>query len=165
MNATLSAAIAEGLATLTPAALPTGDLGYGSDLSCASDLTETMESVDPTSTRGIGEAIVRRWDCPRGGLPADNGKDSLDYGEDLRGYCNRGVTVDDVRAIASKLKSEAMKDDRVFAILVTVTPSISRAITTLRVVARVTPYASGPFTLILTATSMRIVIEAIGAAT
>jgi hypothetical protein len=83
-------------------------LGYGTDLSCITDVTPTVDEVDPRSPTAIGEAVLRRLITPRRGVVDDEG-----YGFDLRGYCNRGVTESDVRSIAARARAEAKKDDRV----------------------------------------------------
>jgi hypothetical protein len=92
-------ALAAGLAEVTHEVdAPTGPLGYGTDISCTLDLHERMDEVDPMSTRGIAEAIVRRLDTPRGALI-----DDADYGLDLKGYANRGVTRDELGHVARRL--------------------------------------------------------------
>lgn len=132
---------------------PLAPFGYGSDLSCAGDLTPTMESVDPFSTRAIAESILRELDTPRGGLV-----DDPDYGLDLRGAVNRGMTAADVRSLAERVRTVAEKDDRVSRASVTVSPSPTG--TTLRVEIRVTPVgALNPFRLTLAATSADVLIE------
>jgi len=83
-------------------------LGYGTDLSCVLDVTPDLDEVDPMSTVAIGEAIVRRFITPRGGVVDDQS-----YGLDLRGYCNRGVTNEQIVRLQSQCRVEALKDDRV----------------------------------------------------
>lgn len=155
-------AIADGLAALTRLrADPVPPLGYGADVSLAADVDPTMALVDPMSARGIAEAIVRRWDCPRGALPPD-GKDAQDYGLDLRSWCNRGMRAQDIRALESRLEIEALKDDRIKAIDVTVTVTQRGALIDLAVAARVTAVDSAnTFTLVLVATSADIIVKAI----
>lgn len=109
---------------------PTGALGYGTDLACVTDVTPDLEEVDPFSVRAIGEALIRRFTTPRGTLP-----DDPDYGLDLRSYCNRGVTATQLRELASQLRGEAGKDDRVDDAAITVTAEGS----SLTVAARITP--------------------------
>ena len=108
---------------------PTGALGYGTDLSCVNDLTPTLDEVDPNSVRAVGEALVRRFTTPRGKLP-----DALDYGLDIRGYCNRGLTVAQLRELASQMRAEARKDDCVDDATVTVTSAGATLNIALRVV-------------------------------
>jgi hypothetical protein len=159
--------IAAGLAALTTqTATPQAPFGYGSDISVAGDVDPALAMVDPFSTLGIGQAIVRRWDCARGALPPD-GKDAQDYGIDLRGYCNAGITERDMRSLKRRLEDEALKDDRIQAIDAIVSATMSGARVTLSVSATVTPVDArlGTFSLILAATSADVVIIAIGGAT
>lgn len=148
-------AIAAELALLVAVtATPVAPFGYGSDLSCTSDLTETMDEVDGLTTLALAQALVRRLDCPRGAVGDDD-----DYGMDLRAMCNQGVAASDVRELASKVRSEIEKDDRVERCGVTVTPSSTG--TDLRVelaVSAVDP-AIGVFKLTLAVTSAAVLIE------
>lgn len=147
--------IAEGIAELTRVAeAPAAPWGYGSDLSCTSDLTETMEEVDGLSIVALSQAILRRLDCPRGALP-----DDADYGLSLPSYCNRGVTAADVRALAGQIGSEVTKDDRVDRAVVVVTPSPTGS--SLSVKLTITPVDPrvGGFSLTLAATSAAVIIE------
>jgi hypothetical protein len=100
---------------ITDRVAPT-NLGYGTDLSCITDVTPSVDEVDPRSPVAIGEAVLRRLITPRRGVADDEG-----YGFDLRGYCNRGVTETDVRSIAARARSECKKDDRVSDADVTMT--------------------------------------------
>lgn len=111
MNPTFEAAYAAELATMTRVVdAPTGELGYGTDLSCVTDVDAALAEVDPQSPRAVAEAIIRRFITPRGGLIDDD-----DYGQDVRGHLNRGMTYRDLRALSGALQSEAQKDDRVLA--------------------------------------------------
>lgn len=139
-------------------ATPLAPLGYGADLSCASDLTEQMASVDPLTRLAVAEAIARRLTTPRGGV-----LDDPDYGLDLRAMCNRGMADDDVRTLAARVRSEVEKDDRVDAAAVVVTPSSD--VSTLTIAIRVTPYDGriGTFSLTLAVTSSSALIKEIAA--
>jgi hypothetical protein len=117
------------LVRLVPA--PTGELGYGRDLSCLTDVTEALEEVDPASYAGIGQALFRRLITPRGALP-----DDPDYGFDVQGALNRGTTTAELRALEVQIRLETLKDDRVEDALVTVTiPALNE----LRILIMVTP--------------------------
>jgi hypothetical protein len=87
---------------------PQTPFAYGRDLSCTSDVTARFTEVDGTTALAIAESTIRRWTCPRGGLP-----DDPNYGIDVRGMLNRGVTTAELQTLASELEGEAMKDDRV----------------------------------------------------
>ena len=155
MNDTLATAIAAGLADLTRLRdAPTDPLGYGTDLACITDIDPRMASV--SSTAALFQALVRRLDCPRGGLVDDR-----DYGFDLRGAMNRGLTRANLVGISSAVRAELEKDDRVES--VSVTSTISSDGTELTVTARVRPYdeSAGPFTLIVGVTSGAALLEAI----
>ncbi len=138
---------------------PSAPFGYGTDLSCTSDLSEGLLEVDPFSTRALAEALMRRLDTPRGALVGDP-----NYGYDLRAALNRGVTEQDVRAIAANVRAEIEKDDRVDFAAVTVTPSADGS--TLRVQLVITPVdpSIGGFTLTLAVTSAELLIEELRAA-
>lgn len=159
--------IADGLASLSRVtAAPTGALGFGVDLSCELDLDPTMATVDPFSVDAVAQAIVRRWDTPRGSLPVD-GRDAGDYGLSLREHLNRGTTDRDLRAMETRLATEAAKDDRIAAIKVGVVATYSGSIVSLRVTATVRPVDPrvGGFRLVLSVTSSAVVITAIEGAT
>lgn len=87
---------------------PTPPLNYGNDLSCVTDLHDDLREVDPDSPEGIGEAVLRRWTCPRG-----QNADDPDYGRDVRAMLNRGMTQTDLLAEAGLLRAEAEKEDAV----------------------------------------------------
>jgi len=155
-------AIAAEVAKLTRVVdAPTGPLGYGTDLSCAEDLTDSMEEVSGLDARVRGEAIVRRLTTPRSTLPDVRGTDLRDwnYGIDLRSYLNRGVTADEIRGLASNIRSEVTKDDRVSGVTVTVTPSPNGS--SLAIDLLVTPRdpSIGAFTLVLAVTSASVLLE------
>ena len=109
MNTLVQASLTEQIAALEQLVdAPVAPLGYGTDLSCVTDLAEDLAEVDQASTRAIAQALVRRLITPRGGLP-----DDPDYGFYLRGLLNRGVTLADLRAVSGQARSEVRKDDRV----------------------------------------------------
>ena len=153
-NAVRSVIAAE-LALLTRVVdVPTGPLGYGTDISCTDDLDARMDEVDPMSVEGLAEALVRRLDCPRGQLP-----DDADYGEDVRGHLNRPMTDDEIRSLAGRIHNELMKDDRVESVAVVVTPSstgssLSIAIAVVPVDARL-----GNFRLVVAVTDAGVLLE------
>jgi hypothetical protein len=134
--------------------VPVAPLGYGTDISCTSDLSARMDEVDPFSVVGLSEAIVRRLDCPRGALP-----DDADYGMDLRGMLNRGTTADEIRSLAGRIRSEIQKDDRIESAAVTVTPSSTGS--SLRVSLVITPVDArlGGFRLVVAVTDAALLLE------
>lgn len=157
MNSPVRDAIAAELAELTQEQpYPVAPFGWGRDLNCASDLLETMGEVDPFSTLALGQAIVRRLDCPRGALP-----DDLDYGIDLRAYLNRGTAAAEIAQLATRIRTEITKDDRIDSAVVTVTPSPSGS--SLGVAIRVTPVDAqiGGFSMTLAVTSAEVLVQEI----
>lgn len=157
MSVEVKAKIAEELALLTQLApFPSGDLGYGSDISCDFDVDPFVTEVDPFSTLGVAESLVRRLDCPRGENP-----DDPNYGIGLRQMLNVGVTDQTIRQLAGQIRAELFKDDRVNDLTVVVTPS--NAAKNLRVEIRVIPVgtAGGPFRLTLDASDSVILLEEI----
>lgn len=135
---------------------PSGELGYGTDLSCVSDLAEDLAEVDPFSTRAIGEAALRRLTTARGTLP-----DDPDYGLDVRSYANRGVALQELRDLAGLTQAELLKDDRLVDAAVTVTQPGQGE---LSVDVMLTPADArlAPFALIFAVSGGLIVVEAIG---
>jgi phage baseplate assembly protein W len=87
---------------------PTGDLGYGSDLSCTDDLSEDWSELDGSDVRLVAEAALRRLTTARGTL-----LDDPDYGLDLRSFLHRGQTPADLLAMRGAVRSELLKDDRI----------------------------------------------------
>jgi hypothetical protein len=154
---TVTDAIASELALLTrEVATPIAPFGYGSDLSCADDLTETMDEVPGLSPLALAQSIVRRLDCPRGAL-----RDDGNYGIDLRSYCNRGVTDAEIRQLAADIQNELTKDDRIDLVGAEVAPSSTG--TELRVALAVTPIDPrlGPFSMTLAVTSGALLLQEI----
>lgn len=155
MNAVVADAIAEELALLTrEVATPVAPFGYGADISCTTDLEESMPDVDDPKTI-LAQALVRRLDCPRGALP-----DDPDYGIDLRSALNRGLTQAEVRSIEGSIRSELTKDDRVDTVGVTVTPSPTGE--SLAIALQVRPRdatVGGPFALVLALTDGGLLVE------
>jgi hypothetical protein len=159
MNPTVTAAfeaqVAELAASGRVAAIPQPPLLWGSDVSCVTDADAEYSELPANSPLIIAQAIVRRFLTPRGGL-----LDDADYGLDLRGYCNRGVTQQDLRTLQSRCVAEVNKDDRVSS--ATVGTSTTSA-NSLSVSVRITPAdpAFNPFTLVLAVDSETILLELI----
>lgn len=140
--------------------VPVAPLGYGTDISCTDDLDARMDEVDPMSVEGLAEALVRRLDCPRGGLPHDaDFADDADYGEDVRGMLNRPTTDDEIRSLAGRIRNELTKDDRVETIHAVVTPSSTGS--SLSIALEVTPVDArlGNFRLVVAVTDAGALLE------
>jgi hypothetical protein len=157
MNAVVSDAIAAELALLTQLVpTPVAPFGFGVDTDGVLDVTDTLDEVPANSPVGISQALARRYQTPRGTLPTD-----LTYGRDVRAYINRGMTLADVREIEGELRGEALKDDRIDEVQVTVTLV---GLSELRINVLVTPadpVTGGPFSLTLAATPSSVLVEAI----
>ena len=149
-------AIAASIAGLTRVnATPAEPYGYGSDISCDSDVDAGMAELPGDSTLLLAQAIARRLDTPRGSLPDDPG-----YGISLRSMLNVGTTTTSIAGIAGRIRGEIVKDDRVATATVSVTPGT--ALDSLTVVIRVTPADVGEtFTMTLAVTSSATLLEAI----
>jgi len=159
-NTIVDAAVMADLATLAREVEPTlAPLGFGTELSCVTDVTPDWAETDPNSPEGIVEATIRRWTTPRGALI-----DDPNYGYDLRAYCNRGVSSAELRTLALALEAEASKDDRVDAIDVTLTTTrTARMLDTLALAAMITPADATlvPFTFTFSVTNAGVLLETI----
>lgn len=143
------------IATLAPVVpTPTAPFAYGVDVSCTTTIADDWGEVDATSTLAIGEALVRRLITPNGTL-----WDDPDYGEDVRGYLNRATTERELRDLASKVRNECAKDDRVESCTV----SVTLAGTALSIAVRIAPVDAtlGTFTLTLALTDAGLLLEEI----
>jgi hypothetical protein len=157
VNATVQAVIDAELALLEQTVTtPEPPYGYGSDLSCDSDLREDMGEVDGMSLLALSQAILRRLDCPRGALP-----DDPNYGVSLRSYLNRGSTADELRALAGQVRAEIEKDDRVTSASVIVTPSSTGDSLSIDLAIAPVDARIGGFSLTLAVTPLEILLEEI----
>jgi hypothetical protein len=140
--------------------LPTGALGYGLDLSCVSDISPTLEETDPNSVQGISESLLRRLQTPRGALAQID--DDSNYGFDVIGLLNNGVTAHDLRGMEAQIKAECLKDDRVADLTVTVTFAFGTGVldVSLRITA-VDPQL-GTFSLIFAVDGAEILVKQVG---
>lgn len=157
MNPTYATGFAAKLATLTRIVDVPGNqpLGYGIDLACVSDLTPTMDEVDPMTERAIGEAQARRLQTARGQLVYDQ-----NYGTDVRGMLNRGYTDADLATLDTQIQNELAKDDRITNCEVTIDFTDRE---TLRVVVISTHALSNqPFALTFWVTDGGVLIEQLG---
>lgn len=157
MSETIKSAIASEIAKLTQVvSFPEAPFGYGTDISCATDLEDDVRDVDGRTTLALAQAVYRRLTCPRGALP-----DDPDYGIDLPGYANRGTTAAEVRSLAGQIRAELGKDDRIENTIVTVRPDNNAR--TLRIEIAIAPYDPElePFSLTLNASDAGVLIEEI----
>ncbi len=135
---------------------PLAPFGYGQDLDCETDITEELLEVDPSSKRGLGQALVRRLSCPRGRLP-----DDPDYGFDVRGRLNNGTELSVIRDLAGQIKSEIMKDDRIEGADVTTAYSAPTNTLNVRIWVSAVDSALGQFALTLAVTDGAVLLQEI----
>ncbi|MCH9838256.1 hypothetical protein K0U83_21515 [bacterium] len=160
MNATLASAIATGLASLTRVVdAPVAPFGFGSDLSCSSDLSATCAELDGDDPQVVIEAIARSLQCPTGGLVDDKS-----YGFDLVGMLNRGVTTHLIREVGGRVKAMTLTDDRVDSCAVKVTPSSDGKTLTVEIRGVLADQNKTAFSLVLACTSSEILINEMRAA-
>jgi hypothetical protein len=158
MSSTLDLINAD-IATLTTLVVPPAtdaQLGWGVDLSCVSDCADSFAEIDPNSPIGIAEAAIRRLTTPRGAM-----QDDPDYGLYLSGYCNNGVSVQQLQDLNGMIVNELRKDDRIDDVGVTVAQSDD--FKELSVTLTITPAdpTQAQFTLVLSVTSGDVLLVTI----
>lgn len=94
------------LQRIVPLQLP--PYGYGTDLSCTSDLTPDMAETDPNSLQGLAEMLVRWLTTDRGSVA-----DAPERGFNIRRLIGKGMTPDDIRSAQAQICNEATEDDRI----------------------------------------------------
>jgi phage baseplate assembly protein W len=132
---------------------PEGNLGYGVDVVCRTDVTPRLDELDPFSVAGIGQALLHRLSTPRGKLPDDR-----DYGRDLQQYLSQPTDAVALRRYAGEISAECAKDDRVADADVTLTMSDAKNMRVQIVVEPRDPELS-EFTLILAVTNGQTLLE------
>lgn len=136
---------------------PTGALGYGTDLSCTSDLTETMDEVDPLSPVAIQQSLIRRLTTRRGRLP-----DDPSYGLDIRGFLNHGTPASEFIAIEGQIRQEVLKDDRVSSAVVAAAYAAQTKTLTIKLSFVPVDSRATFFTLTFAITTLSVVVEELG---
>lgn len=151
MSEIVLSAIQDEIATLSRIVdVPSGPLGYGKELACVTDITETLDEVDPFSEQGIWEAAIRRITTNRGELPDGGDPEDREYGRNVRRLLHRGLTPAEIRDEAGQLQAEIAKDDRVAAVEVTLAQESRSSI---RLQITITPHPPGlPFSRIVVVT-------------
>ena len=150
-------ALAAELAELTAAGrvvtVPEGQLYWGSDLSCVTDCDESFSELPAENNALIvAQSGARRLITPRGAV-----LDAPDEGLDLRSYCNRGVTEQELRALQTRVIAELLKDERVTDAEVDITYAASA----LTVNARLIPAdpTLSPFRFVFAVDSASVLLE------
>lgn len=141
---------ASSAAERSPRAAP-ANVGFGSDLSCVSDLDPYMVEVAEDDETGVSQALARRFQTGRGRLI-----DEPDYGLDLRQFARKGVRRIDPVAIAGMIRAEASKDDRVASVDVVVTENSDGR---LEASLNGATYAAGPFSLTMVVTDAEVILR------
>ena len=150
---------------------PTGTLGFGTDLSVAPvnlasgvpdpsltiDFTHDFAEVDPNSPVAVAQAVYRRLTTNRNILKTLN--DSPDYGIDIVGFLQKGLTPKEIQSISGKVKSELLKDDRIDPSTLEVSVTTPDA-QTLEIDIQGTT-TTGPFSLVLSIDNAGSVLKAI----
>lgn len=153
MNTTVQAALTAGLAALeTTSSVPEAPYGYGSDVSCESDVDPRWSEVTDDALV-LAEYCVRRLDTPSG-LPDDD-----NWGLSLSDYCNRPTTRRELDALEGAIVAELVDDDRIDEVHAVVEASTDCA--TLTVTLRIVPVDPlvGGFALTLSVSDVGVLIE------
>lgn len=143
-----SSVIFSGWSTTGPTAFTPDDGSsiLGVDIGSLPDLDAGFALV--SGYRALGEALVRRYETPRGALFYDD-----DYGYDLRGRLNDSLTATDVASIGSEMAAEAEKEERVLS--ATWDCEFNAQTGQLSATGTIET-ATGPFTLVLTADKLTL---------
>jgi hypothetical protein len=89
---------------------PTGDLGFGADLSCFDDFTPDFQMIDPASTLAVMQSNFRRLNTPLGFLDLIN--EPSDYGKDVRDMLQKGMKPGDAKQHQDEIREQLLLDDR-----------------------------------------------------
>lgn len=154
MNALLSARIAAGVAELSRVVdVPMEPFGFGSDLSCSTDLDPRVE-LSGDDPRVVLEAVARSLQCPTGGLVDDRA-----YGYDIVGALNRGLTADLIREIGGRVKVQVLADDRVGTCGVVVRPTPTGSAITIEIRGTLADSSRTSFALVLAAGTSAVLLQ------
>lgn len=116
---------------------------HGTDISCVSDVDAA--AVEVSGRLCLAQAIARRLTTPRGRL-----LDDPNYGYDLTQFVNDDLAPADLAKIRAFAEAECLKDERVRGVTITLT----LAATGVLVVTVALVDGDGPFTLVLSVTSV-----------
>jgi phage baseplate assembly protein W len=118
----------------------------GTCWSCTTDLT--MPSTMASGNRAVAEAIVRRWQTPRGGLI-----DDPNYGYALTNFVGVDLEPADIARIAHNASAEALKDERVLRCDVTIT-----MVDGTMIVSGTCTTGAGPFRLVVSVSKLSVTL-------
>lgn len=157
MNKTIQDALAAQIAALGQTTeTPTGDLGYGTDLSCTMDLAFDFSEVNAQSRAAIVESLVRMYITQRGSLIDDK-----TWGLDVRMYLNHAMTPRDIADLQNAMAAQAKRDDRISDATVTLTYIEGTKRMRGTVILDPVDPSLGPFEAVIAVTSADVVIETI----
>lgn len=88
---------------------------YGRDLSCVFDIYADLREIAPDDPQALVERVARRLITEPGTL-----FDDPDYGYNVAALLNRGITASQIALIESSIEQEAMKEDGVLSVDVSV---------------------------------------------
>lgn len=134
---------------------PTGDLGFGTDLSCTDDLTSDMAEIGGDSPLAVAQAMYRRLTTAHGTVP-----DDPDYGLDVRDFLNRGLTRLSLQEIPGQIRGELRKDDRIEPTTLSIDMTISADFKSFSLDIR-GEAAAGPYSLTLAVTDGAVLLKEI----
>jgi hypothetical protein len=84
-------------------------LGLGQDFSFLTVLDPRFSLIGGNAN--LGQALAHRLETPRGGLFYDK-----NYGTDVRGRLNKGMSAQDVQQLCADASAECLKDERVLSV-------------------------------------------------
>jgi hypothetical protein len=146
------------LTSIVPA--PVAPLGYGVDLACVADISQSLAETAQSSTDGVRESLLRRLQTPRGFLGGIG--DDENYGWDVVGLLNAGTTEIALRNAEAGIRSEILADDRVETAVVAV--SFEQSTNTLSVSAKCTARSAdvGQFSLVFSVNTAGLLVQEVG---
>lgn len=150
INDMIRAVLAEQPAGPTPAQPDVDD--FGSDLSCATDITADAAELAGDDPRIVAESDVRRLTTDRSTLP-----DDPDFGWNLEQLIQKPMTPAEVATVAGQVRGELIKDDRHETLNVWTT---GQTTSNLIVHVRGTT-AKGPFRLVMAITDAGVAVKEI----
>lgn len=109
-------------------------MSYGQDVSTFPDFDDTGRTI--SEKRAVAECLLRRYTTPNGWLDYDPS-----FGLDLRDLLNEDLDANDMRRIQVLAKLEALKDERIDDVEVTV--SLESSVLKIRIVGTLADDAGG----------------------
>jgi hypothetical protein len=139
-------------------AVPTGDLGWGSDLDCTDDITENADELRGDDPEILRQSAYHRVSTERGKLPGDT-EEEQNYGIDLLGFVAVGMIPLEVSEAKDKTQVELLKDDR-FASVSSNFEFVD--LETVEVTIEIEPVEGEPFDLVVAVSNGTALLKATG---